>query len=140
MAPDTYRSLQQLRQTRAADIEQAATRQGVRQPTPFLVTFFGRERGARFTPEALTISGQNRFFRPAAIIPLSSQWSSLELNQRETVNAIYLYEDGILLLEPFTVTYDGTSSEGWGQTLRVLERERARVYARAGSGAQPGRP
>jgi hypothetical protein len=137
LSPDTYLSFNQLRTSHAAEIDTLAFRASVRRPALFLVTFFGLQPQARFTPDDVTISSQNRFFRPVAILPLSLQWSELRLRQRETVNAIYLYEDGIALLEPMVVSYGGISSSQWERSLRTLEQERARVYARAA--AVPGR-
>ena len=131
LAPDTYVSLNQLRASHAAEIDTLAFRGGVRRPALFLVTFFGSQPQAHFTPDDVTISSQNRFFRPVGILPLSVQWSELRLRQRETVNAIYLFEDGIALLEPMIISYGGISSSQWERSLRTLEQERARVYARA---------
>jgi hypothetical protein len=135
LAPDSYQSLRALRQTRAPEIERVAGRLGIRRPGLFLVTFFGVEPQAAFTPDDLTVTSQNRFFRPAAILPVSPRWSELRLSQRETATALYLYEDGIVLDEPLVVSYGGVFSDRWGETVRRLERERSRVNARAASGA-----
>jgi hypothetical protein len=134
LASDSYQSLRALRETRAAEIERAATRLGIRRPGLFLVTFFGLAPQAAFTPDDLTLTSRNRFFRPAAILPLSPRWSELRLSQRETATALYLYEDGIALDEPFVASYGGVLSDRWGETIRRLERERSRVNARASSG------
>jgi hypothetical protein len=138
MAPDTYAALHRLLVARSADIDRAALQRGVRRPSLFLVTFFGREPRAPFTPEDVTIISQNRLFRPVAIVPLAAHWSELMLRQRETASAIYLFEEGIALLEPMTVSYGGVTSNQWEQMLRVLEQERARVYSRAA--AAPRQP
>jgi hypothetical protein len=135
LAPDTYASLTQLVAARAEEIRRLAVQHAVRRPELFLVTFFGLEPRAQFNPEDVALTSQSRFFRPVAILPLSAQWSELQLKQRETANAIYLFEEGIVLLEPFSVSYEGSSSSQWEQTLRLLEQERARVYARAGTPA-----
>lgn len=137
LSPDTYQSLRQLVTARLADIERAALQHGLRRYQIFLVTFFGLQPRAQFNPEDITLTSQNRLFRPVAIVPLSVQWSESALNQRETASAIYLFEDGIVLLEPFTVGYGGLASTQWEQTIRSLEQERARVFSRAAAG--PGR-
>lgn len=136
LAPDSYRSLSRLKESRREEIAEAAARSGITEPTLFLVQFFGLQPEARFNPEDLTISSRNRFFRPIAILPLSPRWSELLLRQRETATAIYLYEDGIALLEPFVVSYDGMSTERWAQVLPSLDRERAAVMSRA-TGRRP---
>ncbi len=131
LSPDTYASLHRLHESKADQVQQLAERYGIRSPTLFLVTFFGLQERARFNPEILTITSQNRFFRPVEILPLSPLWSGQQLNQRETATAIYMFEDGIQVLDPFTVSYEGGSSQGWEQTIRTLDRERASVQARA---------
>src|SRR5256885_15262065 len=42
LAPDTYRSLEQLLKSRQRDIRDAAQRAGLERPTLVMVTFFGR--------------------------------------------------------------------------------------------------
>ena len=131
LAPDTYAAMHQLRTTHAAEIERLALQHGLRRADLWLVTFFGLAPRAQFNPEDITITSQNRLFRPAALLPLSAQWSELQLSQRETASAIYLFEEGIALLEPLTVAYGGVSTGQWEQALRNLERERARAFSRA---------
>jgi hypothetical protein len=137
LAPDTYRSLHSLRQALADTVAAVARRYAIREPTLFLVTFFGRQERARFEPEILTITSQNRFFRPVEILPRSPQWSRRQLDQRETASAVYVFEDGIALREPLTVSYGTPSSDRWDQVLRVLDRERSRVLARAAAERPP---
>lgn len=131
LAPDTYTSLHRLRQSKENQIREVARRYGIRDPAVFIVTFFAQQDRARFEPEILTITSQNRFFRPLEILPLSPLWNRRQLNQRETATAVYIYEDGIRLLDPFEVAYDGVSSARWERSLRTLDRERASVLARA---------
>ena len=140
LSPDTYTSLRQLRVAHAEDVQRLATQHGLHRTDLFLVTFFGLESQAEFNPEDLTVTSQNRLFRPAAIVPLSAQWSSLQLKQRETASAIYLFEEGIVLFEPLTVSYDGVSSTQWEQSLRAIELERARVDARAAAAPRTNGP
>ncbi len=131
LATDTYQSLHRLTTAKAHEVEESARRFGIRNPTIFLITFFGLQARARFDPEILTITSQNRFFRPVQILPLTPLWSGRQLNQRETASAVYLYGDGIQILDPFTVSYGPIVSTVWEQTLRRLDRERASVLAKA---------
>jgi hypothetical protein len=131
LAPDTYRSLTQLEQSRAAEITEAAARGGTENPTLVMVTFLGVVPQARFNPEDLTITSRGRLFRPIGIAPLSPTWSSFQLDARQQAAAIYLFEPGISVREQLTVSYQGQSSDAWSHSLRLLDQERARVKARA---------
>jgi hypothetical protein len=137
LSPDTYESFHRVRESKAADIAEAARQHGIHEPTLFLVTFFGLQDQARFSPEIVTVISENRFFRPVEILPLSPLWSGQTLNQRETATAVYVFEDGIRLLAPFTLSYDGSSTNAWEQHLRTLDRERASAAARAAADRRP---
>ena len=131
LAPDTYRSMHRLLESKANDIADAARRNGISDPAVFLVSFFGTQTRARFEAEALTITGQSRLYRPRAFLPLSPSFGDRQVNLRETATAIYIYEDGLRSFDPFTVGYDGVSTGEWERILRTLDRERAAVVARA---------
>lgn len=133
LAPDTYSSLAELRRSRAAEIAAAARQAGLDSATVFVVTFFGMAPQARFDPDQLYLSSENAFFRPIGIVPMTPQWGEGQLNQRQQAVAIYLFQPGIPVLQPFTVFYGDQPSTAWESTLRVLENERSRVLARAAS-------
>jgi hypothetical protein len=131
LAPDTYSSLAELKRSRAAEIAAAARRAGLDSTTAFVVTFFGMAPNSRFDPDQLYLSSQNAFFRPVGVVPMTPQWGEAQLGQRQQAVAIYLFQPGIPILQPFTVFYDDQPSLAWESILRVLENERARVLARA---------
>jgi hypothetical protein len=131
LAPDVYRSLRDMRQSRTADIAQAARAAGYDSVATFMVTFFGLEPQARFSPDQLYISSQNVVYRPIGIVPFTPRWSENVLELREQAAAIFLFEPGIPVLRPFTVSYTTVSSDAWNESLRLLNTERARVLARA---------
>jgi hypothetical protein len=131
LAPDTYRSMHRLLESKSQEIADAARRNGISQPSVFLVSFFGTQTRARFEAEALTITGQNRLFRPRAFLPLSPSFGERQVSLRETATAVYLYEDGLRLLDPFVLGYDGVTTNEWERILIALDRERAAVAARA---------
>jgi len=131
LAPDTYRSLVQLIQSRRLDISEAAQRGGTETPTLVMVTFLGVVSQARFNPEDLNITSRGRLFRPVGIVPLSPTWSSYQLEARQQAVGIYLFEPGISVREDMLVTYGGLASISWVRSLRLLDQERARVKARA---------
>ena len=71
---------------------------------------------------------------PPITLASAAEFGGQQLNQRETATAVYLFEDGIRILDPLTVHYGAASSDRWEQALRELERERASVLARAAQG------
>ena len=131
LAPDTYRSMHRLLESRADELAEVARQNGISNPSVFLVSFFGTQTRARFDAEALTITGQSRLFRPRAFLPVSPSFGDRQVQQRETATAIYIYEDGLRLFDPFTLGYDGVSTSQWERILRTLDRERAAVAVRA---------
>jgi hypothetical protein len=136
LAPDTYHSLHRLLESKANEIADAARLNGIVEPAVFLVSFFGTQTRSRFEAEALTITGQNRLFRPRAFVPLSPSFGDRQVNLRETATAIYIYDGSFRLLEPFTLGYDGVSTNEWERILRTLDRERAAVAARAAAASR----
>ncbi|MGH7674925.1 MAG: hypothetical protein ACREMV_06605 [Gemmatimonadales bacterium] len=136
LAPDTYRSLRQLIQSQQPAIESAARSVNVRHPSLVMVTFSGVVPQARFVPDDVNITSRGRLYRPLAIVPLSPQWSSQQIDPREQASAIYLFDEGIAFREALTVTYQRQSNDAWAASVRLLEREHARVLTRA-RGAPP---
>lgn len=130
LAPDTYRSLTQLIQSRQKDLTDAAIRAGVTNPALVLVTFYGQAPAARFTPEDVQIESRGRLYRPQAIVPLSPTWSTLQLDLRQQAVAIYLFENGLSWSEDASASYQGAEA-AWSHSLQLLQQERARVRARA---------
>ncbi|MDQ3696531.1 MAG: hypothetical protein M3373_00690 [Gemmatimonadota bacterium] len=132
LAPDSYRALRDLQAGRREEIAAIARRYNLRQPALFYVSFYGLEPEARFSPRELVVTSSGRDVRPVEIIPLTMGFGEQRIRQRETQSAIYVFEDGIDVLQPMTVTLEGTANRSWEATLRVLERERALVRSRAG--------
>ena len=140
LAPDTYHSLEQLIQSRQRDITDAASRAGLTSWTLVMVTFYGQVPGARFTPEDVQIETRGQLFRPEAIVALSPTWSTLQLDQRQQAAGIYLYDTGISWFEDLTASYQGSAQVPWSRSLQQLQRERARVQARAQTQAPSSNP
>src|SRR3989441_7363072 len=137
LAPDTYRSLEQLLKTKGREISGAAQRAGVERPTLVMVTFFGLLPQARFSPEDVNVTSRGRLFRPVGIVPLSPRWSSYQLEAHEQAVDLYLVEDGISFREGMTVSYQGLANDSWTGVLPTLDRERARVTARSSLQPKP---
>lgn len=131
LASDAYSSLRALVNSRRAAIDSVGRATGVSRPGLALVSFFGSQPNARFDPQLVLLISRNRPLRPLGIVPLSPRFSSQQLDVRGSVSAIYLYEELIPVRESFQVSYEGITSNQWDQLMAGLDRERARVTARA---------
>ncbi|MBA3521061.1 MAG: hypothetical protein H0T90_00970 [Gemmatimonadales bacterium] len=137
LARDAYQSVEGLVLARRRSIDSIATLGGVSRPGLALVTFFGLRPNAAFDPQTLSVLVRNRLFRPLGIVPLSVRFSSQQLEVREQVSAIYVYEQELPVEDAFALSYDGLNSEDWLNKQSLLDRERARVASRARAGHSP---
>lgn len=131
LARDAYQSLRNLVETHRRAIDSVGARAGVSQPGLALVTFFGQRADVRFDPQTLTLLIRNQLFRPLGLIPLGAKFASQQLGVREQASAIYLFEQDIPVNDSFTMSYADLVSEDWQAKQPLLDRERARVAARA---------
>jgi hypothetical protein len=138
MARDSWESLRSLVQSRRPAIDSVANMAGVSRPGLALVTFFGQRVNARFEPQTLTVTVRSRELRPLGIVPFSGRFTSQQLDVREQVSAIYLFEEDLPVNDSFTLVYAGQTSDDWQGKQTALDRERARVDARARSGSARG--
>ena len=135
LANDAFQSFRTLVETRRRAIDSVASRAGVTEPGLALVSFFGQRSDARFDPQTLTLLIRNRLFRPLGVIPINARFTSQQLGVREQVSAIYLFEEEIPVNDSFSLSYGALVSDDWQTKQSTLDRERARVSARARSGA-----
>jgi hypothetical protein len=131
MAPDAYQALRGLITANRLRIDSAAARGGVAQPGLALVTFFGVRPNVRFDPQILTLLIRTRVFQPLGVVPLSPRFTSGQLGVREQASAIYVFEEEIPVNDSFTFSYGSLTSSDWLTKQPLLDRERARVAARA---------
>jgi hypothetical protein len=66
-------------------------------------------------------------------LPLTAGFGSERVGQRQVQSAVYVFDNGIDLYQPLTITVDGVSGSSWTTVIRTIEQERALVRARAGS-------
>ncbi len=130
LTPDSYRALHDLKESNRAAIDATARRYGGRAVSVWLVSFYGVEPSARFTPGDVIVSSSGRDFRPYDILPLTVGFGEQRLRQRETQSALYLYDGDVQVDHPITMTYQGVMDETWNDTLQRVELERAMVHAR----------
>ena len=80
---------------------------GISRPGLALVTFFGQRANARFDPQSLTLVTRNRVFQPLGIVPFTPRFTSQQLDVREQVSAIFLFEEDLPVNDSFTISYAG---------------------------------
>ncbi|MGH7536155.1 MAG: hypothetical protein ACREMG_11325 [Gemmatimonadales bacterium] len=131
LARDSYESLRSLLISRRAAIDSVARPRGISDPGLALVTFFGQRANARFDPQTLSLLIRNRVYRPLGIVPFSARFTSQQLDVREQVSAIYVFEQELPVTDTFSFSYNELTSDEWLGKQRQLDRERARVAARA---------
>ncbi len=136
LVPDAYRSLHGLVASRQASIDSVSGRAGVSRPGLVLVTFFGQRPDVRFDASIVSVSIRNRLYQPLGTIPFNAAFSSQQLGVRDQATGIFLFEEELPVYEPITFAYGAQSTEEWERRLRVIDRERARIAARARA-AQP---
>jgi hypothetical protein len=130
MAPDAYRSLRGLVESRRASIDSIARRSGTSRPGMALVTFYGQQAGIRFDPQTVAVTFRNQYLQPIGIVPYSPRFTSQQLNVREQVSGIYLFQEELPVGDSFRFSYGGFNSDDWQNKQVMLDRERARVSAR----------
>ncbi|HUR93512.1 MAG TPA: hypothetical protein VMY76_02940 [Gemmatimonadales bacterium] len=136
LAKDSWESLRSLVESRRAAIDSLANVSGISRPGLALVTFFGQRTNARFDPQTLIVLVRNREFRPLGIVPFSGRFTSQQLDVREQVSGIYLFEEDLPVNDSFTISYGGQASDDWQRKQITLDRERARVALRARGGVR----
>jgi hypothetical protein len=132
LAPDSYRTLRELRESRRRDVVAIERRTGAREPSLWLASFFSSELGeARFSPMEITITNVGRDFRPLDVLAVTAGFGDERLRQRETQTGIIVFDGQLDVNQPLTVSYETAQNADWATVLQVIERERSLVRARA---------
>lgn len=131
LTPDSYKSTRDLKTSKQKAIDAIARRFGARETSVWLVSFYGVEQDTRFSPMDLTLTSAGRDFRPYDVIPLTTGFSEQQLRQRETQNALYVFDGEVPINQPLIATYQQAKDESWEKVLQKIERERALILARA---------
>jgi hypothetical protein len=137
LAPDSYRSLRERRDSERDRIASLAARYGVRGFNVWSISFYGQEADIRFNPMDVVISSVGRDFRPIELIPLTTGFGEHRLDQRDTQSALYLFDEAVDVNQPLTMMVETVRSSDWQDALRLIERERALVRTRAGRVGSP---
>ena len=132
LTPDSYRALHDLKQGSRTQIDAITRRYGGRPVSVWLISFYGVEPNARFTPGDVIITSGGRDFRPYDILSLTVGFGENRLRQRETQSALYMFDGDVQINQPLSIAYAGAVDASWDQTLQIIERERTMVRARSG--------
>ena len=131
LSPDSYRALRGLLISRQGEVERVAQRYNLRDRNVWQISFFGVQADARFSPREVRVTSFGRDFRPLEVIPLTTGFGEQRLQPRETQSALYIFEDGLDVEQPLTLSVESGRTDAWDATLRTIERERALIRSRA---------
>lgn len=136
LAPDSYRALRGLRESRAKDLAAIARRMGLPSVQAWYVTFYTLEQGeARFDASDVVLRGGGRDSRPLDVLALTAAFGNGRVAQRQQQQAIYAFDPSIDLSQPLTVLAAGQESTAWTDGLPRLDSERSAVWSRASAAA-----
>lgn len=138
LAPDSYRSLRALLESRRQEIERRAAMHGVRNPRVWYVLFYGLAPDARFVPTDVTVSSGGRDYRPFDVVAISPGFGTQRVQPRETQKGLLLFDEGLDVSQPVVVTMGAERNSDWDSILRKVDAEHAAIRARAS--ARSSRP
>ncbi len=135
LAPDSYRPLHALRETKSKELEAIRSRTGLPSVQAWYVLYANLEQGeARYDQADFLVRSAGRDFRPLRVLPINPRFGDGRLVQRATADAIYVFDPAIDLDQPITVTIGTQQSTAWSDVLLRIERERSLVWSRAAAG------
>ncbi|MGQ0815141.1 MAG: hypothetical protein ACT4O1_11830 [Gemmatimonadota bacterium] len=126
-APDTYKRLNALAESRRAD---AVARSNSRQPELFLVSFFSYQPDQEFNPEDVQLDYSGQLLRPAAILPLNASWGKQRMGQQETQAAVYAFGEPLDFELPLVLKYGMEENREWQRIIPKLQVERNKILSR----------
>jgi hypothetical protein len=127
---ESYRAYRDLRESKRALIDSVAARNGIAAPGVALVTFFSARDGVRFDPQDLVINATGQQFRAVGVVPVSANFTNLQLNTREQASAILIFDRPLPLTQEFTLTYQAYQTDTWRARLSTITREKDRIAIR----------
>jgi hypothetical protein len=135
LAPDSYRGLKSLLDSKRQQILQRTSSRGIREPRVWQIRFFGLTPDARFVPTDITVTSGGREYRPIDVVAVSQGFSEQRLQPRETQTGLLVFEEGLDVSQPVVVSMGMSRNTEWdnapGRILTRLDTERASARARA---------
>lgn len=140
LAPDSYRAMVSLRESKRTQLDEIARRTGQSTLDVWYIRFFNVQQGeARFSPQELVITNQGRDYRALDYLPISSNFASQRLRQGESADALYVFDRALDPNQLLTMQIESQTGGDWRAVLQRVERERALIRSRAGGrGGVPG--
>ena len=130
LAPDAYRALRDIRESRRTGIDSVARQGGSSAPGFALVSFFAARDGQRFEPQDLKLTLLNQEFRAVGTVPVSANFTSQQLSTRGQASAIFVFEMPIPVTQQFTLGYGMVRTDAWASRISSIEREQDRIILR----------
>jgi hypothetical protein len=133
LAPDSYRTLHNIRESKKAALDALQERNGMTKVEAWYVTFFNVQQGdARFDAFDFIIRSVGQDFRPIDALPITPGFGDGRVAQRGAQAAVYAFDPQIDLNQPLTVTALGQQTTVWSDVmLPLIERERSLIWSRA---------
>ncbi len=117
LAPDSYRTLHALRESKKAALAALGTRNGMENVQAWYVTFFNIQQGdARFDAFDFLIHSMGQDFRPLDALPLTAGFGDGRVAQRGQQSAIYAFDPQIDVNQRLTGTSLGQQTTVWKVT------------------------
>jgi hypothetical protein len=133
LAPDSYRSLSGLRESKRAQIDAIAQRTGQQTVDLWYVQFFNQQQGeAPIAPRDVILTNQGRDFRPIDVIAITPGIGEQRVRQGQTETGILVFDPSINPNQPLTMRVGTQTGGNWQAVLQRVETERSRIRARGG--------
>jgi hypothetical protein len=133
LAPDSYRSMQGLRESKRVAIDAIARRVGSATVDLWYVNFYNQQQGeAPIAPRDVTLTNSGRDFKPIDVIPITQGIGELRVRQGQTESAILVFDASINPNQPLTMRIGTQQGGNWDAVLQRVEAERAKIRARGG--------
>lgn len=130
LAPDAYRALHDMRESRRVAIDSLARNAGASIPGVALVTFFAAREGTRFESQDLSFTANGQEFRAVGTIPISANFSSQQLSNRGQASGLFIFDVPVPVEQEFTLSYQAARTDGWKARLALITREKDRIMVR----------
>ena len=131
LAPDSYRSMQGLRESKRAAIDAVARRSGGATVDLWYVNFYNLQQGeAPIAPRDITLTNSGRDFKPIDIIAITQGIGEGRVRQGQTETAILVFDSSINPNQPLTMRIGTQTGGNWEAVLQRVETERAKLRAR----------